>query len=63
MGQINMKNLLAWRKRIGYKEALDALMQAGISESLAQKVLSGGYKSKLTPIFQRAIQNAMDRSP
>lgn len=64
MGKLNLKKLLAWRERVTYKVALEALKAAGVSESMAQKVLSTkGYRKKMGPFFVKAINEAMERNP
>jgi len=49
----------AFRNNVGYIPALNALMQAGLSKSIAQKLLAGTYPSEPKGLHLRAIETVL----
>ncbi len=55
------KDLQHWANKIGRKEAEKRLCIAGVSWSMAAKLLAGIYKSEMGELHKNAIRKAMEQ--
>jgi len=56
----NLQNRIdAFRADLGYTLALNAFIRAGLSKSIAQKLLAGTYKSEPSGLYLKAIESVL----
>ena len=56
-----VKNVQKWADKIGRNEAHILLIRAGVSPSLAYKLILGTYRSEPGKLVKNAIREAMKR--
>ncbi len=59
MGKELLEKLSKWRDQIGYIPSIRKLRDAGLSNSMAEKLLAGTYPNQPKMMYLNAIEKAM----